>query len=267
MHILDVIILGLVEGLTEFLPISSTGHLILVERWLGVDSSSGFWATFRYFIQIGAILAVVVYFARPILRQICTVPRGDFKDHLLFKLVIGVLPAVVFGLWLDKVAEKYLEWSLPVAAALIVGAGLMIWIERRFRRETGPTIEQVTWKQSLLIGLAQCVAIIPGTSRAMATIMGGLMVGLPAATAAEFSFYLAIPTLCGAGLLRLVKHRHEIFAGDAVLLIVGFAVAFVVALITVAGFMRYIQTRKLKPFAYYRVVLGLIVLWFWWNPA
>ena len=162
-------------------------------------------------------------------------------------------------------------WTLIIGvgllAALLALTTGMIWIERRFRRETGPTIEQVTWKQSLLIGLAQCVAIIPGTSRAMATIMGGLMVGLPAATAAEFSFYLAIPTLCGAGLLRLVKHRHEIFAGDAVLLIVGFAVAFVVALITVAGFMRYIQTRKLKPFAYYRVVLGLIVLWFWWNPA
>jgi undecaprenyl-diphosphatase len=140
----------------------------------------------------------------------------------------------------------------------------MIVIERRHRRTEGPSIEEVTLRQALLIGVAQCAAVVPGTSRSMATIMGGLWVGLPAATAAEFSFYLAIPTICGAGLLRIIKHPQA-FSGDNVtIMVVGFVMAFVVAWLAVAGFMRYIQKRSLEPFAIYRVVLGGVVLIHWW---
>jgi len=262
--LLRAAILGVIEGLTEFLPVSSTGHMVLAMPWLGVDGQADPWQAFLYFIQIGAILAVIIYFFRRLWRQTFRPRSKGLRNHVVTKLVVGMIPGGVVGLSLNDVMEKYLEWDVPVAIALILGAVVMIVIERRYRRVEGPAIEEVTLRQAFVVGLAQCAAVVPGTSRSMATIMGGLWVGLPAATAAEFSFYLAIPTICGAGLLRIIKHPAA-FAGDNVtIMVVGFVVAFVVAWLTVAGFMRYIQRRSLEPFAIYRVILGAAVLMHWW---
>jgi undecaprenyl-diphosphatase len=259
------IVLGIIEGLTEFLPVSSTGHLILAMPWLGIDEKLPPWPVFLYFIQIGAILAVVVYFWRRLWRQVLSRPTAGWGSHIITKLLVAMLPTAVVGLKLNEIMEKYLEKPLPVALALIVGAGVMVWIERRYRRSSPMKIEEVNLKQAFAVGVAQCVSIIPGTSRAMATIMGGMLFGLSPAVAAEFSFYLAIPTLCGAGMVRIIKHRAELTSQSAAVLGLGFWVSFVVALLVVAAFMRYVQTRRLWPFAVYRVALGLLVLgwWFW----
>jgi len=198
-EILQAVILGIIEGLTEFLPVSSTGHMLLAMGPLDIDPQAQLWRAFLYFIQIGAILAVVVYFWRKLWRQTFSRPDGGMKNHIIVKLVVGMLPAAAIGIPLNDLADEYLGTPVPMAVALIVGAVVMVLIERRYRRETGPKIEDVSLGQAFGVGLAQCVSIIPGTSRSMATIMGGLMVGLPASTAAEFSFYLAIPTICGRG--------------------------------------------------------------------
>lgn len=281
---LQAVILGIIEGLTEFLPVSSTGHMIIAMPLLGVDEQLPQWKAFLYFIQIGAILAVILYFWRqlwktlvtPILRVISyywrrlrrhadTWPIANWRNELLTKIVVAAIPAVVVGFPLDKLLEKYLENPQTVAIALIVGAGVMVWIERRAGAGQTASISDISLKQAFLIGMCQCVAAIPGTSRAMATIMGGLLVGLSAPVAAEFSFYLAIPTLFGAGLLRVYKHRAGIDDHSVAVLGLGFSVAFVVALLVVAAFMKYIQHRKLWPFAVYRVVLGVAVLAWWFS--
>lgn len=268
--VMKAAVLGVIEGLTEFLPISSTGHMILAEPLLKIDPKLPPWHTFLYFIQIGAILAVVVYFFRPLLKQILARPTNGWQNHLLTKLVVASIPAAAIGLPLNHWIEAHLENPVTVAIALIVGAAVMELIERRYRRTGDADVSSVTLRQAFLVGVAQCVSIIPGTSRAMATIMGGLLVGLPIALATQFSFYLAIPTLLGAGLLKVVKHRKELHANEALLLGVGFVTAFVVALIVVEGFMRFVRTKKLRPFAIYRVVLGALVLLAWkmgWMTA
>lgn len=261
--LLKAIVLGVIEGLSEFLPISSTGHLIIAMPMLKVDGELPSWKVFLYFIQIGAILAVILHFRRHLIHTALAVPRGGFASHLITKLVVAMLPAAVIGLPLNDYVEKILEKPLPVGVALILGAIAMVLIERKYRRTTGPGIDDVTLRQAFLIGLAQVVSIIPGTSRAMATIMGGMIAGLPAPTAAQFSFYLAIPTLLGAGLLKLIKYRQAIGSEQAAVLAAGFATSFVVAWVVVAGFMKYLQTRSLTPFAVYRVILGLAVIGWW----
>ncbi|HKQ47659.1 MAG TPA: undecaprenyl-diphosphate phosphatase [Phycisphaerae bacterium] len=260
---LRAVILGIIEGLTEFLPVSSTGHMILAMSAMGIDGEKDPWSSFLYVIQIGAILAVVVYFFQPLRQQLLHRPDRGWSNHMLTKLAVGTLPAVVIGLPLNDIAEKYLEKPMPVTLAQIGGAIVMVLIERRHRGDTGPGVEAITLRQALWVGLGQCVAIIPGTSRSMATIMGGLLVGMSRRAAAEFSFYLAIPTLLGAGLLRAFKHRHALMGANALTLAIGFGVAFIVAWIVVAAFMAYIRTRPLWPFAIYRVLLGLFLIgWF-----
>ncbi|MCG8406849.1 MAG: undecaprenyl-diphosphate phosphatase [Phycisphaerales bacterium] len=258
------VILGVIEGLTEFLPVSSTGHMLLAMPELDIDPQKDPWPAFLYFIQIGAIVAVVVYFWRRLWRQTFSPPKGGIGNHVIIKLIVGMIPAAVIGIPLNDLADQHLGTQVPVAVTLILGAVVMILIERVYRREDGPKIEDVTLKQAFLIGVAQCVSIIPGTSRSMATIMGGMMVGLPAATAAEFSFYLAIPTIFGAGLLGVIKDWASLSSSGMELLAVGFVVSFLVAWVVVASFMRYIQTRSLYPFAVYRVLLGITVLAYWW---
>ncbi len=262
----QAVILGIIEGLTEFLPISSTGHMLLAMPVLDIDKDVEPWLSFLYFIQIGAIVAVVVYFWRRLWRQTFSRPVGGPRNHIIVKLVVGMIPAAIIGIPLNDAADKYLGTPLPVAIALILGAGVMALIERGYRRDRGPKIEDVTLRQAFLIGVAQCVSIIPGTSRSMATIMGGMLVGLPAATAAEFSFYLAIPTILGAGLISLLKGWDQLTSANVGLLAIGFIVSFVVAWAVVASFMRYIQTRSLYPFAAYRVILGVGVI-VWWLSA
>ena len=259
---LQAVILGIIEGLTEFLPVSSTGHMIIAMPLLGVNGEIPQWKVFLYFIQIGAILAVILYFWRRLWNQLLTRSPGGWRAHFATKIVVAAIPAAAIGFPLDKLLER-IESPLTVAITLILGAGVMVWIERRANSGRTATIDDISLKQAFLIGLSQCVAAIPGTSRAMATIMGGLVVGLRAPVAAEFSFYLAIPTLFGAGLLRLIKYREAINGQSAAVLGLGFSVAFFVALLVIAAFMNYIQTRKLWPFAVYRVVLGVaVLLWF-----
>ncbi|HPF38847.1 MAG TPA: undecaprenyl-diphosphate phosphatase [Phycisphaerae bacterium] len=254
------VILGVIEGLTEFLPVSSTGHMLLAMPVLDIASESPPWPAFLFFIQIGAILAVVLYFWRELWRQTFSAPIGGWSNHLLAKLVVATIPAAAIGLPFDDIVEKYLYGPVTVAITLILGAVVMVLIELRYRRMEGPSLKDVTLRQAFLIGVAQCFAIIPGTSRSMATILGGLMVGLPASTAAEFSFLIAIPTICGAGFVKLVKHADELTNGSMAVLGLGFSVSFVVALVVVAAFMSYVRKRSLIPFAVYRIVLGIVVL-------
>ncbi|MCB9858234.1 MAG: undecaprenyl-diphosphate phosphatase [Phycisphaerales bacterium] len=254
------VILGIIEGLTEFLPVSSTGHMLLAMPMLDVAPETPPWPIFLFFIQIGAIVSVVIYFWRDLWRQIFSMPLGGWSNHLLTKLVVATIPAAAIGIPFDDFVDKYLHGPAAVAITLIVGAVVMVLIELRYRRMEGPSLKDVTLKQAFLIGVAQCFAIIPGTSRSMATILGGLIVGLPATTAAEFSFLIAIPTICGAGLLKLIKHADQLNNGNIAVLGLGFSVSFVVALLVVAAFMSYIRRRSLIPFAIYRALLGLAVL-------
>lgn len=260
MNALDAVVLGVIEGLTEFLPVSSTGHMILAQPWLGVDPNTAEWRVFLVVSQLGAIAAVVVYFWRDLLRRAASPPRGSWTNHFLAKLAFASAPAFIAGPLVNRWLETHLEHPAPVAVALIVGAVLMEVIDRRFRRVRPMTLEDVTPRQSLLVGLAQCVSMWPGTSRSMATIMGGMVVGLSPAVATELSFYMAIPIMIGASGLRVVTHASELSAASASNLLVGAATAFLVALAVVAGFMRYVRTRRFTPFAVYRVLLGAAVL-------
>lgn len=239
--------------------------MVLAMPWLGIDplDPAPPWKAFLYFVQIGAILAVVIYFFRGLVREVLCLPTNGWANHVGVKIVVGMIPGGVAGVLLDDVMEKHLEWDVPVAIALVVGGVAMIWMERRWRRSEGPSVESMTLRQAFLVGVAQCFAVIPGTSRSMATIMGGLAVGLPTPTAAQFSFYLAIPTLLGAGLLRVVKHPEALGGEHLAVMMTGFVVSFLVAWAAVAGFMRYVQTKELAPFAVYRILLGVAVLALW----
>ncbi len=262
--IVRAVILGIIEGLSEFLPISSTGHMILAMPALKIDPEVAPWKTFLYFIQIGAVFAIVVYFWKRLWIQMLRLKVGGLRNHLLTKLIVASIPAAAIGLPFNSWIEDHLETPVFVAAALILGAAAMELIERRYWRAGEGDASGVSLRQAFFIGLAQCFSIIPGTSRSMSTIMGGLIVGLRPAVAAEFSFYLAIPTLLGAGLLKLVKHHKEMHAQEALLLGVGFMTAFVSAMLVVHPFMQFVKRRRLRPFAIYRVVLGVIVL-AWWG--
>ena len=258
---LKSVILGVIEGLTEFLPVSSTGHMIIAYPWLDVDPKAPQWRIFLIVSQLGAIAAVVLYFWRDLWRQLITKRVDNWSQHLMAKLVIGFLPAAVIGLAVNEYIETHLEESpRAVAGALIVGALAMEIIERRFRRPGEQSIDDVTVRQAFLIGCAQCLGMFPGISRAAATIMGGLVVGLTPRIAAQFSFYLAIPTMLGAATLRLAKHYKDLTPDAASVVGIGTAVAFVVALSVVATFLPYVQRYRFTPFAVYRVLLGVGVL-------
>jgi len=262
--VLRAIVLGIVEGLTEFLPISSTGHMILVEPLLGItpkDPSWAFWSgVFDIFIQVGAICAVVIFFWRRLWRLAVHPAGAPIQDHILVKLFIAFLPAAVIGKLAGDFVEAHLKAPFYVACALIVGGIGILLIEWRFSRPIFTDAARLPLSLAFVVGVAQCLALWPGISRSAATIMGGLVIGLSAAAAAEFSFFLAIPTMFAAGGYSLLKHRHEVHAEQALLLAVGFVVSFAVAWIVIAAFMRYIQTHKFRPFAMYRIALGVVVL-------
>ncbi|MGE3181639.1 MAG: undecaprenyl-diphosphate phosphatase, partial [Phycisphaerae bacterium] len=242
MDYLKAIVLGIVEGLTEFLPVSSTGHLIIGNELMGVNPELPQWRTFLFVSQLGAIAAVVIFFWKDLWRQTFVAKVADWRNHIMVKLIIGFAPAVVAGLALNDFMEEHLENNpLAVAGALIVGAIAMELIERRFRKDREMTIDDVTYKQAFLIGLAQCLSIWPGMSRAACTIMGGLIVGLSPRIAAQFSFYLAIPTMLGAAGYRLLKYHDELSVDTIGVVLTGTGVAFLVALGVVAWFLPYVQ--------------------------
>lgn len=263
MSILDAIILGIIEGLSEFLPISSTGHMILARPLLGIDGNAPVWHAFLFISQFGAILAVVLLFWRELWHEGRKLTRGPIQNHLFFKVGVAMIPAaLLLVLGINKYMEEHFESNIyAVAGALIVGAVIMEVIDRFFRSKIRMSIDEINWRQALFIGAAQCIAAWPGTSRSMATIMAGMVVGLSPRVATEFSFYLAIPTMLGAAAVKIIKHHHELTGDNATVILVGSATAMLVALAVVAGFLRYVRTRRFTPFAIYRVVLGALVLW------
>ncbi|MGL5965100.1 MAG: undecaprenyl-diphosphate phosphatase [Fusobacteriaceae bacterium] len=257
-----VIILAIVEGLTEFIPVSSTGHMILVEKFLkSPDISQSFLNSFLVIIQFGAILSVVVYFWKdlhPFLKD-----KKEFQDRMTLwsKIIVGVLPAGVIGLLMDDYIESIMDGAGIVAAALIIYGIIFIFIEDKIKMvPTVNSLKELSYKLAIAIGFFQCLAMIPGTSRSGATIIGALLLGLSRGVAAEFSFFLAIPTMAGATLLKLVKNGMNFSPLEWQMLVVGMVVAFIVAYIVIRWFMGYIRTKTFKVFGYYRVIVGVLVL-------
>ena len=260
--LLQAALLGLVEGVTEFLPVSSTGHLILVADWLD------FWSqekreVFEIAVQLGAILAVCWEYRVVLTRVILDLPRTRAAQGFALNVVVAFLPAAVLGLLFGKLIKAHLFNPVTVASALIVGGVVILWAERVQRlRPRGVVTETaaMTTRHALLVGLAQCLALVPGTSRSAATVVGGLFTGLSRQVAVEFSFFLAIPTLFAATLYDTYKHRGVFEPADLPVFGVGLLVAFLSALLVIRAFIRYVGRRDLTPFAWYRIAFGALVL-------
>lgn len=256
---LSALILGIVEGITEFLPISSTGHLIIVNQFVGF--SEQFANMFNVVIQLGAILSVVVYFRK---RLIPSSHNSITANHKIFdlwkKTIVGVIPALAIGYLVGDYIEERLFNTTVVALALIVGGIILLYIENRKPSNRINSVEHLTFKTALLIGFIQCLAMIPGTSRSAATIIGAMLLGASRVVAAEFSFFLAIPTMAAASGYTILKSGTLLTGHEFLVVGCGFIVSFVVAWFVIAGLMNYISKRDFKPFGYYRIVLGIIVL-------
>ena len=260
--LLTAALLGVVEGVTEFLPVSSTGHLILATRLLGYDAAR--WALFNVVIQLGAIAAVVVLYWR----TFWTVARGLLRGEagavrFVRNLLIAFLPAVVVGFLLHKRIEALLGNAAVVAWALIVGGVAILLVERLARPGNTRGIADIPVRTAAGVGVIQCLAMVPGVSRSGATILGGVALGVERRTAAEFSFFLAVPTMLGATVLELWGARHALAAGQGVSgaeIAVGLAVAFVVALLVVRGFVALVGRHGFAPFAWYRIAAGALAL-------
>jgi undecaprenyl-diphosphatase len=258
-EMLVAVLLGIVEGITEFLPVSSTGHLILASELMGYDAAQ--WAVFNIAIQPGAILAIVVLYWRTFL----TVLRGLLRWEpgavaFVRNLLLAFVPAVALGLALADQIDALLENAVVVAWALVVGGVAILVIERLVTPGAAVGVAGVSVAQSIKIGLVQCIAMIPGVSRSGATIMGAMALGIERRTAADFSFFLALPTLTGATVLQLYKHREAITADNLSLIGVGFVVAFVSALLVVKLFLAVVQRHGFSPFGWYRIVAGVSAL-------
>ena len=248
------LILGVVEGITEFLPISSTGHLILASALLGATDER--WKVFNLVIQTGAMLAVLWEYRARFFR---------IDIPLYRNLMVAFIPAAVIGLAFGNYIKAYLFHAVPVALAFIIGGVIILLVERR---SFAPRVEEaraMTWLDALKVGIAQCFALIPGTSRSGATIIGGMMFGLSRRAATEFSFFLAVPTLVAAGGYDLFKHRALLSAHDVPIFGVGLVVAFVSAFVVIRWLIRYVATHDFKPFAWYRIAFGVLVLLTAWG--
>lgn len=257
--LIKAFIMGIVEGLTEFLPISSTGHLIIVGSF--INFTGKFATMFEIVIQLGAILAVVYYYKGKIFASLKNLKPGDWGFNLWFKIFIAFIPAAVIGLFTHKYIEEHLFSPFTVAIALIVGAIMMIVIEDTFgKRYKIDNMDKVDTKKSLLIGIAQVMSLFPGMSRSASTIMGGMLAGLSVKAAAEFSFFLAIPTMFAATTLSLLKGFSAMSLLEWQALAVGFITSFLTALFVVDKFLSYLTRHSLKPFAYYRLAVGVLMI-------
>jgi len=257
--LIDVIILGIVEGVTEFLPVSSTGHLILAGKLLGYDPDG--WKLFNIVIQFGAILAIVVLYWRTFMAVIGgLVAREPASLRFVRNVLLAFVPAVVIGLALHKRIEALLGHPEVVAVALIVGGIAILIIERIAKQATVHGIAAIPVRTALGVGFIQCLAMIPGVSRSGATILGAVSLGVERRTAAEFSFFLAVPTMLGATVLELVKNRDLLNASEINEIAIGFGVAFVVAVIVVRAFVAVIGRYGFAPFAWYRIIAGTVAL-------
>jgi len=257
--LLIAIILGIVEGVTEFLPVSSTGHLILATELLGFDAEK--WSAFNVIIQLGAILAIVVLYWRTFWAVLEGMIRANpMSWRFIRNILIAFLPSAILGFLLINKIELLLGNALVVAVAFILGGIAILVIERLVKRTDIVGVAEMPVKTVIGIGFVQCLAMIPGVSRSGATIMGGLSLGVERRTAAEFSFFLAIPTMLGATTLELIKHHDALMAGASGVgfgtVAVGFVVSFVVAIVVVKAFVHYISRHGFAPFAWYRIVVG-----------
>ena len=249
MEILNALILGVVEGLTEFLPISSTGHLILASDLLGANDERG--KVFDVAIQTGAMLAVIWEYRARFFRV---------DPKLWLNLIVAFIPAAVLGLAFGATIKAHLFSAVPVASAFIVGGLIILFVERKKLPFRIDSAEAMTWLDALKVGIAQCFALIPGTSRSGATIIGGMLFGLSRRAATEFSFFLAVPTLLAAGAYDMWRNRALFAARDLPMFAVGLVAAFVCAFIVIRWLIRYVATHDFRPFAWYRIVFGAVVL-------
>ena len=266
-EILKAILFGIVEGITEWLPISSTGHMILLDEFINLKVTDEFYDLFQVVIQLGAILAVVIMY----FKTICPFGFGKNKEeqkstwNLWGKILVACLPAAIIGILFDDWLDKHLYNSVVVSLALIIYGIIFIIIEsKKFGKRETKDLDKITYKQALGIGAFQLLSLIPGTSRSGSTIIGGLILGLERSVAASFTFFLAIPVMVGASLLKLLKYILKVGlvfqAGELLLLGVGCLVAFIVSILIIKFLMNYIRKHDFKVFGYYRIVLGIIVL-------
>lgn len=257
----QALILGVVEGLTEFLPISSTGHQIIVADLLDFGGERAM--AFNIIIQLGAILAVVWEFRRKILDVVTGLPTQRNAQRFTINLLIAFLPAVVLGVIFADLIHHYLFNPITVATALVVGGVIMLWAERRQHEVHAESVDEITWKDALKVGFAQCLAMIPGTSRSGSTIIGGLLFGLSRKTATEFSFFLAMPTMVGAAVYSGYKYRDLFQPADLPVFAIGFVTSFIFAMIAVKGLLKFIASHSYAAFAWYRIAFGLLILATW----
>ncbi|SKC75573.1 undecaprenyl-diphosphate phosphatase [Maledivibacter halophilus] len=256
--IIKAIILGIIEGLTEFLPVSSTGHLIIANKYL--NFTGDFANSFAVIIQVGAIFAVVLYFKDKVFPKFNNKRRMKEYFSLWTKVAVGVIPAVILGLLFDDYIDEHFFNPTTVAMALIFGAVLLLLGEKSQKKVKVVSENHITYKQAFVVGVAQCMALWPGMSRSASTIIGGLFIGFSRKVAAEFSFFLAIPTLIGAAVLKIYKMGLDFTNYEWFILGIGTFISFIVAYFVIAFFMNYIRKRNLSPFAYYRIILGVVVL-------
>lgn len=258
--IFKAVILGVVEGITEFLPISSTGHMIIVGRF--INFSGEFAKLFEVVIQLGAILAIVVLFRDKILNSFKNLKPNEKGFKLWTNLLLAFIPVGVIGLLFHETIEAHLMVPVTVSVALIAGGLWMIYAENKYRKNDKiQNIEQIGYKAAFIIGCFQCLSILwPGFSRSAATIIGGWIMGLSSVAAAEFSFFLAIPTMIVASAFMLLKSEIILTIPEIIALVIGFIVSFFVALIVVAKFIEFLQTKPMKGFAVYRIFVGILIL-------
>jgi len=257
-------VMGVVEGLTEFLPISSTGHLILAGALLGFDDEKA--KVFDIAIQTGAIFAVVLVFWQKIKSTLLALPREVAAQRFALNVLIAFLPAVVLGLLFGKAIKAHLFIPTVVASTFILGGFIILWAERRPATAVRiHSVDDMTPLDALKVGLVQCLAMVPGTSRSGATIIGGMLLGLSRQVATDFSFFLAIPTLIGAGAYSLYKARALLSMADLPLFLVGLVFSFISAWVCVRWLLRYIASHNFIPFAWYRIAFGLVVLGTAWT--
>ena len=274
MDIIKSIFLGIIEGITEWLPISSTGHLIIADEFIKLNASAEFKEMFNVVVQLGAILAVVVIYLKKIwpftLKKeegYCYITKGNgfFKKDVMdmwFKVIVAILPAALIGIPLDDFFEEHFHNYIVVALALIVYGILFIFIERR-NEKLIPKINDVgdiTYKTALLIGMFQALSLIPGTSRSGSTILGAIIIGVSRVAAAEFSFYMAIPVMFGASLIKLLKFGFDFTSNELILLLAGMVAAFLISVIAIKFLISFIKKKGFTAFGYYRIILGIIIL-------
>lgn len=281
-EILKVIFLGIVEGITEWLPISSTGHLILVEEFVKLDVSQEFWDMFMVVIQLGAIMAVVVLYWKDLwpfrnkkpkhenvtkvekaAGLLCRIVKID-KMIMWFKILVSCLPAIVIGLpFNDFIEEKFNNWFVVSVMLIVYGVMFLIVEDYNEKRQAKyNSISEITWKTALFIGIFQVLSLIPGTSRSGSTIIGGILVGASRTVAAEYTFFLAIPVMFGASLLKIVKFGLNFTSWEVVILVTGMLVSFIVSILAIKFLMGYIKKHNFKVFGWYRIALGIVVILF-----